>query len=180
MRKIGRAVAVATFLSVLCGLFGCSKAPEYMVKDIQSVSVSCGHMDYSHSYSFYLRKTEKGWLLDADYATDTEQFRMEYEACQIAEEDAKELLKIVQEQKVIEKMQKYKKPKIRVWVSDETTYYTSIGFTDGETLGAATLINRDLETCFYRLAGKYAGVIPETNDIQTNTEEGFFEYITRI
>lgn len=154
------------FLSVLCCLFGCSKAPEYTVDEIKSVSVSCGHMDYSHSYSFYLRKAENGWLLDADYATDTEQSRTEYEACPVAEEDAKELLDTVREQDVIGKLRRYKKPRIKVQVADETTYYTSVLFTDGEQVAAATHISDDLVTCFYRLAEKYANTAPETDDTE--------------
>ena len=156
MRKIGRAVAVMALLSVFGGLFGCSKTPEYTTEDIQSVSVSCGHMDYSHSYAFYLRKSDGGWLLDADYATDTEQPHTAFEECSVTEEDAQELLAVVQEQDVIGKLRRYKKPKIKVQVADETTYYTSVLFTDGEQLGAATHISDGLVNGFYRLSGKYA------------------------
>ena len=162
MRTIGRAVAVMALLSALGCLFGCSKAPTYTAEDIRSVSVSCGHMDYSHSYSFYLRKSETGWLLDADYAVDTEQLRTEYEARPVTEEDAQELLTVVQEQDVIGKLRRYRKPKIKVQVADETTYYTSILFADGEQLAAATHISDDLVTCFYRLAEKYSPTAPET------------------
>ena len=143
-------------LSALCTLFGCSKVPEYTSEDIRSVSVSCGHMDYSHSYSFYLRKADGGWLLDADYATDTEQPHTEFEACSVTEEDAKELLSVVQEQDVIGKLRRYKKPKIKVQVADETTYYTSVLFTDGEQLGAAMYISDELVNGFCRLTEKYA------------------------
>lgn len=156
MNKIGRAVAVMALLAALCGLFGCSKAPEYTTEDIRSVSVSCGHMDHSHSYSFYLRNADDGWLLDADYATDTEQPHTIFEACSVTEEDAKALLSTVQEQDVIGKLRRYKKPKIKVQVADETTYYTSVLFTDGEQLGAATHISDGLVNGFYRLSGKYA------------------------
>ena len=156
MNKIGRAVAVMALLSALCALFGCSKAPEYTTEDIRSVSVSCGHMDYSHSYSFHLRKTDGGWLLDADYATDTEQPHRAFEECSVTEEDAKELLSIVQEQDVIGKLRRLKKPKIKVQVADETTYYTSVLFADGDQLGAATHISDELVNGFYRLSGKYA------------------------
>lgn len=158
-------------LSALGGLFGCSKTPTYTAEDIRSVSVSCGHMDYSHSYSFYLRKADGGWLLDADYAADTEQPHTQYEACLVTEEDAKELLAVVQEQDMIGKLRRYKKPKIKVQVLDETTYYILLGFADGESLGAATRISQDLEACFYRLAEKYAGTISETNNTQTNAEK---------
>lgn len=161
MRKIGKAVVTVALLSLLAGLFGCNKASKYTVDDIRSVSISCGHMVYSHSYSFYLRKDENKWLLDAEFATDTEHPRVEYEECPVTEEDVKELLNIVREQEVIEKLRHYKKPKIKVQVLDETTYYTSILFADKERLDAATLVSKDIEVYFYRLAEKYTDTISE-------------------
>lgn len=158
-------------LAALGGLFGCSKAPVYTLEDIRSVSVSCGHMDYSHSYSFYLRKTDGGWLLDADYATDTEQPHTAFEECPVTEEDAKDLLSIVQEQDVIGKLRRYKKPKIKAQAVDETTYYTSVLFTDGEQLGAATHISDSLVNGFYRLAEKYAGAVSETDYAESLAEK---------
>lgn len=143
-------------LSILCGLLGCRKEPEYTVDDIQSISVSCGHMDYSHSYSFYLRKVKNSWILDAEFAVDTEQPRTEYEECPVLEKDVKKLLSVVQEQQVIDKLHHYKKPSIKVQVADETTYYTYILFASGEQLAAATHISDDLVTCFYHIAEKYS------------------------
>lgn len=143
---------IAAILTFISGSLGCGKVPEYTADDIQSVSVSCGHMDYSFSYSFYLRKNENEWLLDAEFSKDAEQPRIKYEERQIAEEDVKELLDIAADRKVIEKIRRYKKPKINVMVSDETTYFTSILFADGERLGAAALISKEMEDCFYRLA----------------------------
>lgn len=154
MRKIGRAVTLTALLSVFGCLFGCGKAPEYPIEDILAVSVSCGHMDYSLSYSFYLRKAENGWLLDADYAADTEQPRRVFEECSVADEDAKELLTVVRKQDVTAKLRRYKKPRIKVQVADETAYYTSVLFTDGTQLGAAAHVSDGLVTAFYRLAEK--------------------------
>ena len=175
MRKIEKAVVAVALLSVLCGLLGCGKAPNYTVEDIRSVSISCGHMDYSHSYAFSLRKAESGWLLDADYAADTEHPHTEYEACPVAEEDVRELLHIVREQEVIEKLRQYKKPMCKVQVLDETTYYSSVLFADGAQMAAGTCVSGDLESCFYRLAEKYAPTVPETYDTESmsDKEESF-------
>lgn len=164
-----------TLLSALGSLFGCSKAPEYTIEDIRSVSVTCGHMDYSHSYSFYLRRSDVGWLLDAEYSVDTEQPRTAFEACSVAEEDAKSLLTVVREQDVIGKLRRYKKPKIKVQVADETAYYTSVLFTDGEQLGAAAHISDGLVNGFFRLAEKYAGTVPGTDNAEcpVDKEESF-------
>ena len=153
-------------LAALGGLFGCGKAPEYTIEDIRSVSVSCGHMDYSHSYAFYLRKADGDWLLDADYATDTEQPHTAFEECPVTEEDAQELSITVQEQDVIGRLRRYKKPKIKAQVADETTYYTSVLFADGTQLGAAAHISDGLVNSFYRLAEKYAGTVSETDNAE--------------
>ena len=175
MRKIEKAVVAVALLSVLCGLLGCGKAPNYTVEDIRSVSISCGHMDYSHSYTFSLRKAERGWLLDADYAAGTADPHPEYEACPVAEEDVRELLHIVREQEVIEKLRRYKKPMCKVQVLDETTYDTSVLFADGAQMAAGTCVSGDLESCFYRLAEKYAPTVPETYDTESmsDKEESF-------
>lgn len=134
---------------------------ECPVDDIRSVSVSCGHMDFSCSYSFCLRKGESGWLLDAEFAPDTEGPRVEYEGCPVAERDAQELLDIVREQKITEKLRRYKKPKLKIFILDETTYYTAILLADGARHGAAIFIGAEAETCFYRLAEKYSGTAPK-------------------
>lgn len=166
MSKPGRAVTVMSLLLALAGLFGCSKAPAYSAEDIQSVSVSCGHMDYSHSYAFYLRRANGGWLLDADYATNTGQPHLAFEECLVTAEDAQALLAIVQEQEVPAKLQRWKKPRLKVQAADETTYYTAVLLANGEQLGAAAHISDDLVNGFYRLAGKYAGTVPGANNAE--------------
>lgn len=155
---------VAALLPFVFSFFGTPEKTKYTADDIRSVSISCSHMDYSHSFAFYLRKEEDLWLLDADFAVDTENPHTAYEACPIAAEDARELLDIVTEQDIPEKLRRYKKPKMKVHVSDETLCYTSILFNDGEMLGAAKLVCEDLQSGFYRLAEKYS-------DRQTKTEE---------
>lgn len=137
------------------------RVSKYMLGDIKSVSISCGCMNYFYSYSFYLRKVKEVWLLDVEFATDVEQPRVEYEECPVEEEDVEALLEVVQKHDVIEKLRSYKTPKIKVHVLDETTYYTLLCFTNEEKLGAATLISKDLEECFYRLAKKYSSKISE-------------------
>ena len=157
MKKVGKA-AIAALLPLLC-LFGCGRAPEYTVDAVCSVSVTCGHMDYSHSYAFYLRRAADGWLLDADFAPDAAQPHTAYEARPVSAADAQTVLDALQKEDGIGRLQRRKKPKIKVQVMDETTYYTVLGFADGESLGAAVRIDA-LETCFYRMAEKY-GAAPQ-------------------
>lgn len=155
-------LSVTAILSVICCIFGCGKIPEYTVDDIRSVSISCGHMDYSHSYSFYIRKAENEWLFDADFALNTEESRVEFENCPVTNEDVKELLDIVRDREVIKKLYRSKKAKAKIKIADETNYYTSVLFSDGEQLGAPTRISQDIESYFYRLGEKYTDVMSET------------------
>ena len=78
---------------------------------------------------------------------------------------------IVQEQDIIDGLRRWKKPRIKVQVADETSYYTSLLFADGTQLGAAAHISDDLATGFYRLAGKYATTLSENKDTQINMTE---------
>ena len=163
MRKAAKALSAAAILSVICCIFGCVKIPEYTADDICSVSISCGHMDYSHSYSFYIRKAENEWLFDADFALNTEDSRVEFENCSVKNEDVKELLDIVLDRETIKKLYRSKKTRTKFQISDETNYYTSVLFSDGEQAGAPILINQDMESYFYRLGEKYTDMMSETN-----------------
>ena len=78
---------------------------------------------------------------------------------------------IVQEQDIIDGLRRWKKPRIKVQVADETSYYTSLLFADGTQLGAAAHISDDLATGFYRLAGKYATTLSENKVTQINMTE---------
>ena len=167
MRKILGVVTALSFLSVLCGLVGCGSAPKYSAEDITAISITCGHMDYSYSYSFYLRSEDlmtdgQNWLLDADFAVDSESPHTEYERCSVAAEDVRELLNIVREQELIEKLRRWKEPKLKFSVSDETTFYSSILFADGTQLGAPISLSDDVTEYFYRIAKKYADRPGET------------------
>lgn len=153
MKKIKKVVIVMALLSFL---FGCNKTTEYSIDDIRSVSISCGHMDNSFSYSFYLREKDDKWLLDAQFCIDSQSPQIEYENHHIEKEDVDELLNIIKEQEIIEKVQKYKEKKSNIIISDETIYCTSIQFKDGEMIMAKKQISQDLTNYFYSLAEKYA------------------------
>lgn len=151
-RKAGCAILVFTLFA---GLFGCKKKPEDTVNDVTSVSISCGHMNYYHCYSFVLTKSEVGWLFSAECFTDAEQPRAELENLLVTDGEAQGLLHLIREQDVIAGLQKYKEPKRKFHVLDQTTYYTAIGLADGKRIAAATLASHDIEAYFYCLAKKY-------------------------
>lgn len=142
-------------MSFVLGLFKRKKSPDYTADDVRSASLSCGHMDYSFCYSFFLRKKDNIWLLDADYAENTEAARTEYEDRKTDDTDVEKLLCIIRDNDLIKKMQLYRKPKKRIVIQDETTYTTGLCFTDGKTLCVPTLISKDFETEFRHLAEKY-------------------------
>lgn len=144
-----------TALSLLTGLLGCKKAPKYSDNDIVSVSATCGHMDYSYAYSFYIVKSDENWLFSASCAFDTENPRIEFEDCPISSKDADKLLQIIEAQNDIEALISYKKPLMTVHVSDETTYYSVISFSDKETVSAPKKLSDKAIEYFYQLANKY-------------------------
>lgn len=161
MKKAAKLLLAMMILPVVCCIFGCDRAPEYTADDIRSVSISCGHMDYSHSYSFYIRKAENEWLFDADFALSTEVPHTEFENCPVETEDVKALLDMACDREAIKKLYRSKKTNTGIYVSDETAYYTSVLFSDGKQLGAPVRISQDIEAYFYRLGEKYTAVAPQ-------------------
>lgn len=161
-RKLIRAVLLLAVLSFLTGMLGCGKTPNCSENDIVSVSSTCGHMDYSFSYSFYAIKKGENWLFSASCAVDTESPRTEFEDCPITSEDAQKLLRIIMAQNDTESLKSYKEPLLRVRVSDETTYYSSIAFSDGENISAPKKLSDDAVEYFYQLAKKYSGTAETT------------------
>lgn len=161
-RKIIRAVLLLNILTVLLGMLGCGKTPNYSERDAVSVSSSCGHMDYSYSYSFYAVKKDENWFFSADCAVDTENPRIEFEDCPITSEDVQELLRIINAQDDIENLKNYKEPLLNVQVLDETTYNSSIAFSDGENVSAPKRLSDKTIEYFYWLAKKYSGTSKNT------------------
>ena len=142
-------------LSLFCGLFGCKKKTEYAAEDIVSVSTSCGHMDYSHAYSFYIVKKGEQWLFSADCSENTESDRIQLEDCLVTNKEAKKLISLVEAQNEAQILKSYKEPRLRAFVLDETQYYSMICFSNGETLTAKRKMSDETVEFFYRLSKKY-------------------------
>ncbi|MDD6489508.1 MAG: hypothetical protein PUG48_06825 [Clostridia bacterium] len=146
-------------LSTIAGIFGCNKAQKYTADDIQEFSISCNHMDFSFAYSFDIKKSEDGWLFSAECFTDGKSQHTEFENCPVTNEEVEELLAIIREKDIIDGIKNYKKPVVEFQVLDETTYYSSIRFSDGESISAGTIISgNETESYFYSLAEKYSNV----------------------
>lgn len=151
MQEVKRVIVSLVILSILILQVACKSKLKYTKEDIRSMSISSSCMDYSYSYTFYLRKTDDKWLLDADCAFDTESERVQYEERLVDETDAMDLINLLDEEDLLEKIYRYKKLKMKVTPLDDTTYYTSVQFTDGEILGAQKSFSSKVETFFFEL-----------------------------
>lgn len=162
IRKIRKAVCFIGMVSLLCGLFGCRRAPkppQHTLSELTGISLSCGHMDLSCSYTFFAHKAQDGWLLDADCFTHDYTAKTVLEGCMLTDEDATALLEILQQRDKIAYAENYKaNNKHPFSVADETTYRFCLTFAD-EKQYATDDRQADLEEYFYRLAQKYAQAI---------------------
>ena len=153
--KFFKAVVLVAAFTLLCSLFGCKKKPEISAGNIVCVSTSCGHMDNSHAYSFYIVKKGESWLFSADCSPDSESERIQFDDRPVSDKDAKKLLSLVGAQGEAEKLKSYKEPKLKIFVLDETVYSSIIRFSNGETLSAKTKLSEKTVELFRRLAQKY-------------------------
>lgn len=151
-------------LSILVGLFGCkespNKTPKYKSGDINSISISCGHIDQYYCYSFVLSKSEGKWIFSAECYLNNEvgaSSGLKIQSCTVTTSDVDKLLEIIDKQNVISSMEKYKVSKVKLFVRDETVYHTAMSFANGDNLQVDTLICKDIESYFYNLADKYKG-----------------------
>lgn len=147
-------MTVLAIVSVLAGLFGCKGKPEYTVADIESLSISCGHMDLRKSYSFGASQKDGDWILYAEcFAADGEtQIKLE---TPIKSEEAEKLLSEAEKSGFIASVQKYKSSVFKPRVADETVYSSRITLSDGNEISAPIPASRELENIFYALAEEY-------------------------
>ncbi len=128
-------IAVTTFLIVGSVLVGCSTSPtKHNETDIAGVSLSQGHMDYFYCYSFFLRKEDDKVLFDADARLAKENEApviVVLESCEVDSKYFDELINFVNNNKVQEHVNSYKK-KPQLWEAmDKTTNTTTLYFADG-------------------------------------------------
>lgn len=144
--------------SLICGLAGCHKAPKpakHELSEISSVSISCGHMDRSYGYSFYVHRVENGWVLEAECFTNQHESETVLENCELSGEDAQALLEILEQNERIAYAENYRKPKkLSAQTADEPAYSFCLTFSDGNQY--VTCDRQDgLEEFCYRIAEKY-------------------------
>lgn len=143
-------------LAALAGLFGCSKAPkpaQHELSEIRAVSISCGHMDRSYGYFFWIHPEQDKWLFDAECFTHGHEDETMFENREVSGKDMDALFEILERCDSIAYAENYKKPKkLPIFeVMDETTYSFCLTFSDG-TQYVTCDRQKELEEFFYRLA----------------------------
>ena len=142
-------------LAVFAGLFGCGKSPkpaQHSLSEISAVSLSCGHMDRSYGYFFWVHREQDSWLLDAVCFTHDHEDETVFENREVRSNDMDALFEILEQSDSIAYAEKYKKPKnLHFEVLDETTYGFCLTFSDGSRYVTCDR-QKELEDYFYRLA----------------------------
>ena len=150
-----KAVVIVGVLTILTGLFGCSKTPkpaQHIISEISAVSIACAHMDYSYGYYFQIHREQEKWLFDARCFVDDHHKEVAFENRDVSNEDMKTLFEILERNDSIAYAENYKKPKkLPFEVMDETTYSFCLTFSDGSQYTTCDW-QKELEEFFYRLA----------------------------
>lgn len=150
-----KAVAAVGILAALSGLFGCSKSPkpaQHAISEISAVSLSCGHMDHSYGYYFWIHRENEKWLFDTECFTHEYESETIFENREVSGEDMDALFEILERSDSITYAENYKKPKDSPFkIMDETTYSFCLTFSDG-TQYTTYDRQKELEQFFYCLA----------------------------
>lgn len=128
-RNLMKGVVLLLSGMMFFGLFGCKGGDNGERGSLESISMSCAHMDYSASYNFFLRQEGDEILLDAEffppYDAQTNEYpeRIEIENAVVTDKTALERAsEIADRHNVYKFLKTYKKP-IRIFQAlDETAY----------------------------------------------------------
>lgn len=137
-----------------------SKPARHRTAQLRAVSLACSHMDHSYGYSFWLRREEERWLLNAEcFLRDfTEETALE--SRETGGQDLAELFAVMERTDAIARAENWKKPKAPPFqILDETVYSFGLSFSDGSRYRSGSR-EPELEQFFYRLAEKLAGPNP--------------------
>lgn len=146
-------------LSFITGtLLGCKRREsmsQYTVDDIASASTSYGCMDRSLSYSFYIHRSNGGWLLDAECFVGGNEREVVLTDHPLAHNDTDELLAVLERTNAILNVENIKSAKHNVRAADGDSYVFCIAFADGK-LYTTYKRQTELESLCYRLAKEYS------------------------
>lgn len=146
-------------LAVLACLSGRERVPDgrchHAVSGLTMISMSCGHMDHSYSYSFMLTRHAGKWLFDAECFTHEHETETVFSGREVKNENMDRLYGILERNNTIAYAETYrKKKKFLFEVLDATMYGFCLAFADGKqyTVDSAGTAESELEDFFYRLA----------------------------
>lgn len=148
-------------LSCLWGCANASPTAAHTISEITSVSISCGEMDRSYSYSFWLHANDDTWLFDASCFTKQHEIETSLTDCVITEEETAAILAILEQNDSIAFVENYvAKHKSNNGIPDASSYGFALTFSDGAQYSADKQ-QKELETHFYSLAEKYANIVSD-------------------
>lgn len=150
-----------SLLSCSC-LWGCKPKPAttvHAISDITAVAISCGEMDQSQSYSFWLHREDDLWLLDASCFTQQKEVETALTDCQITSEEIHAVFEILERNdSIVLSENQAKKATQGSRKTDGSVYRFVLTFSDG-TQSTSASRQVELETFFYALAEKYADIV---------------------
>ncbi len=123
---------------------------------LKSVCITSNAMEYSDCYMFSIDKEDGVWFLSCEAVIDEDLICVGEKELQIGEGDAEAILAVVREQQLVGRVMQYEKPEDdgTFWL-DETTYGTSLLFTDGSWVHASIEHGDELVEAFRCLVRKY-------------------------
>lgn len=136
----------------LFGLFsGCGgqKRPAHSPQELTAVSIACGEMDRTYSYSFTARRDGERWLFDADCFVHDFADEVTLRDVELAAEDVRSMLELFETGGYIASVEQHRTS--RSGAADGSVYSVCLTFSDGSRTVAALRLE-DLEQLFYRLA----------------------------
>lgn len=147
----------------LFGLFsGCGRQmrPVHSLQELTAVSIACGEMDRTHSYSFTARRDGERWLFDADCFVRDFAEEVTLRNVEPAAEDVRSMLELFETGGYIASVEQHRTSP-RPGAADGSTYSVCLTFSDGSR-SVAALRPEALEQLFYRLAeADLDGVTPD-------------------
>lgn len=151
-----------TVFSLLFSMFGCKRIypqAQNKLSELQSVSISCGNSDKSHSYLFSVYSDFDKWFFDGECFTDFAQIESSASKIEITSEEIDALFEIFRQNDIIAYAENYKKPKKNdSFIADVESYGFVLVFSNGTQYITYTRQSKIEEYC-YKLVEKYASPI---------------------
>lgn len=157
-RKIVKTVAFMGILAGITGLFGCKGTNRPSAGELTKISVAQSDMTaYGALFRLCLNETGGNWLFNAEYFSLKHNEYLTLDGVDISSEEAAPLLKIVEENNVIDKVRNYKPRRLprSLQPLDGGSDHISLTFADGSEYSAG-IGDSDMNAFFIELAdGKY-------------------------